>query len=154
VVNQNPVGNPVVVDQIAGTWTFVTPPTVTRVEHKTNEFSQYSLYDGRPAPGDTPFVVITVSADAKGAAESDPENYKVTSSRTYALNGNVAQEWIGNTKTGRGFCELVIKKPGNATGDICHAVAVVKNNDEQKLALSILGSIQWTPNPTAETAPQ
>jgi len=156
IVNEDPTAGTgqVVVEQIAGTWTFVTPPTVTRVERKTSEFSQYSLYNGRPEATDTPFVVITVSADAKGTAETDPETYKVTSSRVYALNGNVAQEWTGNTKTGRGFCELVIKKPGNKPGDICHAMAIVKDSDEQKLALSILGSIKWTPNPTESPANQ
>src|SRR3954447_26447029 len=39
-------------DTIAGTWTFVTPPTVTRVERKTamggGYNSEYTLYNGRP----------------------------------------------------------------------------------------------------------
>jgi hypothetical protein len=148
VVNADPVPGigPVVIEQVTGTWTFVTPPTVTRVERKTDEFSQFSLYNGRPSPGDTPFVVITVSAEPKGIAESDPENYKVANSRVYALNGNVAQEWTGNTKAGRGFCELLIRKPGEKPGDLCHAMAIVKNADEQKLALDILASLKWTPN--------
>jgi len=145
VINDDPTANPDVVDHIAGTWTFVTPPTTTRIERKTPSFSQYSLYNGRPEAADTPFVVVTVSSDAGGTAESDTENYKIAASRTYSLNGNIAQEWTGNTKAGRGFCELVIKKPGDKPGDICHAMAIVKNADEQKLALSILASIKFTP---------
>ena len=52
------------------------------------------------------------------------------------------------TNTGQGFCEMVVRKPGaeGQTGDVCHAMAVVKNEDEQKLALGILASIVWQPN--------
>jgi hypothetical protein len=151
MVNPDPVPGiaPIVVEQVTGTWTFVTPPTVTRVERKTSEFSQFSLYMGRPAAGDMPFVVITVSPESKALAETDAENYKVAASRTYALNGNVCQEWTGNTKNGRGFCELLIRKAGDKPGDVCHALATVKTAEEQKLALEILGSITWTANPNA-----
>lgn len=148
IVNPDPVPGmaPEVVERITGTWTFVTPPTVTRVERKTAEFSQFSLYNGRPAPGDTPFVVITVSPTAQAMAEADTESFRVANSRVYALNGNVAKEWTGNTKTGRGFCELLIRKPGDAPGDLCHALATVRSAEEQTMALEILASIRWTPN--------
>jgi hypothetical protein len=153
LVNPDPVPGiaPQVVEQVTGTWTFVTPPTVTRVERKTSEFSQFSLYMGRPNAGDLPFVVITVSPEQKGLAETDTENYQIANSRTYALNGNVCQEWTGTTKNGRGFCELLIRKPGDRPGDVCHALATVKTTEEQKLALEILGSITWAANPNAAT---
>jgi hypothetical protein len=134
-------------DVTTGTWTFVTPPTVTRVEHKTDNYSQFSLYYGRPEPTDTPFLVITVSNDARGIAESDPDTYRIINQREYALNGNTAHEWTGNTKTGAGFCELLIHKPpGSAgSGEVCHAMAIARTQEERTLALDILASIAWKP---------
>jgi hypothetical protein len=156
IINPTPTGpgGQIVEDVITGTWTFVTPPTVTRVEHKTDNFSQFSLYYGRPGPNDLPFVVITVSNDPRGIAQSDPATYKIANDREYTLNGSIAHEWTGNTKSGSGFCEMLIRKPAGSAGpgEICHAMATVKTEDERKLALDILASIKWTPSgPT--TAP-
>jgi hypothetical protein len=144
-----PGGGVIITQQVVGTWTFTTPPTVTRVERKTAVFDRFSLYTGIPAPTDVPFLVITVSRDRTSVAETEPDNYKVTGKREYVMNGNVAQEWTGQTKNGAGFCELIVRKPGTAgqTGDVCHATALARTEDEQKMALDILGSIVWTPLP-------
>jgi hypothetical protein len=135
--------------QVVGTWTFTVPPTVTRVERKTAEMDQFSLYNGRPQPTDTPFVVMTVGRNRQVTAEGDPATYKVSGQREYTMNGAIVQEWIGLTNTGAGFCEMIVRKPGTAgqTGDVCHAMAIARTEEEQKLALGILGSIEWTANP-------
>jgi len=150
-VNANPIGPGgvlIIDDKVMGTWKFTTPPTVTRVERKTADYDQFSLYNGRPAPTDTPFLVITTTRNRESIAAGDPATYKVAGQREYVMNGVIAQEWTGLTNTGQGFCEMVVRKPGaeGSTGDVCHAMAVVKNEDEQKLALGILGSIVWQPN--------
>jgi len=148
VVQPTPSGIDLPEDEVAGTWTFTVPATVTRVEHKTDAFDEYTLFNGRPGPNDKPFVVITVNKDRGGSAEKDAE-YKVASQRDYTMNGNVVHEWTGQTAAGVGFSELLIRRPGTAgeTGDVCHVLALARNNDEQKLALSILGSIQYTKAP-------
>ncbi len=140
--------NPVVEEVITGTWTFTTPPTVTRVEKRTADYHQFSLYMGRPEPTDKPFVVITVTRDRNSIAANDPATYKVSNQREYVLNGGVAQEWVGLTDVGAGFCEMIVRRPGadGQTGDVCHAIAVARTNEERTLALSILGSIVWTPS--------
>jgi hypothetical protein len=151
IVNPSPVRNPpapVYQDIVTGTWSFTTPPTTTRVERKNGGMSQFSIYMGRPAPEDKPLVVITVSADAKSLAESDPDAYKVKGTRTYALNGNIAKEWTGTTSAGVPFNELVISKPGVEKGDVCHAIAVARTAEERKLAIEILSSITWKANET------
>jgi hypothetical protein len=151
LVNPSPVRNPpapMYQDIVTGTWTFTTPPTTTRVERKNGGMSQFSIYMGRPAPQDKPLVVITVSADAKSLAESDPETYKVTGTRTYALNGNIAKEWTGQTSAGVPFNELMISNPGVEKGDVCHANAVARTSEERKLAIEILSSITWKANET------
>ena len=152
IVNPDPRGadgGVVITDQVVGTWTFTSPPTVTRVERKTADFDRFSLYTGIPAPTDVPFLVITVSRDRASTAEADPGTYQVSGKREYVMNGNIAQEWTGLTKAGAGFCELIVRKPGTAgqTGDVCHAMALARTEDEQKMALAILGSIVWTPLP-------
>jgi hypothetical protein len=146
IVNEDPTPNPAVAlpDQITGTWSFVTPPTVTRVERRNENLAQYSLYLGRPAPDDTPFLVITVSRDPRGIAEGDPATYKIANQRQYTLNGNLAKEWTGNTTAGAGYCELLLTKPAG-TGDVCHAMAIAKTEEQRKLALDILASISWKP---------
>ncbi|MGN6367035.1 MAG: hypothetical protein ACTHN5_02120 [Phycisphaerae bacterium] len=155
MVNENPVGDappsaPGVVDEVTGKWTFTTPSTTTRVERKTGEMEQYSIYAGRPGGGDKPMVVITVappeteSAEGSGSlAEGDPEKYKVTGTRTYTLNGAIAKEWTGRTNEGAAFCELILTRPGGG-GDVCHAMAVARSEGQRKEALGILGSIKWT----------
>jgi hypothetical protein len=154
IVNPSPVRNPpapAFQDIVTGTWTFTTPPTTTRVERKNGGMSQFSIYMGRPGPTDTPLVVITVSSDAKSLAESDAETYKVTGTRTYVLNGNVAKEWTGTTSGGVPFNELLISKPGVDKGDKCHAIAVAKTAEQRKLAVEILSSITWKANETPAT---
>jgi hypothetical protein len=149
MVNEDPVRNPptpVTQDIITGTWTFTTPPTTTRVERKNATFSQTSVYMGRPKPNDTPLVVITVASDAKNVAESDPETYRVSGTRTYTLNGNIAKEWTGLTN-GAAFNELLITRPGSG-GDRCHAIAIARGEEQRKLAIEILGSITWKANET------
>jgi hypothetical protein len=136
---------PLVQEIITGTWTFTTPSTVTRNERKNAQLSEFSLYNGRPRPSDKPFVVITVApADSDGGshAEADPEKFHTSATRQYVLNGNLAKEWSGLTTDGAAFCELIVRRPGEA-GDVCHAVAIAKNTAERKLALDILGSITW-----------
>jgi len=147
VVNRDPTAKAgFMADLITGTWNFDVPKTVTSVEHMTNDMHEYSLFLGRPQPTDKPFMVITVNHNRSVRATSDPE-YKVTNDREYTMNGAIVHEWTGTTSTGAGFSELLLRKPGAAgeTGDVCHAVAAVKNDDEQKLALSILSSLVWKP---------
>ncbi|HEY4329596.1 MAG TPA: hypothetical protein VGN88_07660 [Phycisphaerae bacterium] len=128
-----------------GTWNFTAPRNVTQVERKGGNLDQFSLYNGRPGPSDTPFVLITISRDRKTAVEAEPATYKISDTREYVMNGLVAKEWTGLTDTGAGFCELLVRRPGTAgeTGDFCHAIAVVKTEEERGVALSILGSIVW-----------
>jgi len=152
IVNPDPRGadgGVVITDQVVGTWTFTAPPTVTQVERKTADFDRFSLYTGIPAPADTPFLVLTVTRDRASTVEADTDNYRVSGKREYVMNGNIAQEWTGLTKAGAGFCELIVRKPGPAgqTGDVCHALALARTEDEQKMALAILSSIVWTPRP-------
>ena len=145
VINPSPTGTTlpgVLEPTIRGTWTFTTPTTVTRLEHVTDSYSQYSLYYGRPAPGDTPFVVITVgpAQDEKLPDESGP-----TSERDYVLNGNIAHERVGHLTDGAAFCALSIHRPDDPA-DTCSAVAIAKTSDQRKLALEILASIAWSAN--------
>ena len=153
-----PAAAPAQPPQITGTWTFTVPRTVTRVMKKTGELTQYSLYAGRPAANDTPIVVITVgppsAAPENSVAESDPATYKVTGTRSYVLNGNIAHAWTGTTSTGSAFSELVLTRPGaTATSDVCHAMATARNTAERTEALAILGSITWTPAAPSPGAP-
>ncbi len=152
VVNPNPAGpgEPIVLPvEVTGTWTFTVPRTVTQVEQQEGDVDRFSLYNGRPAAMDTPFVVITVARDQKSIAEGDAATYKISAQRDYAMNGNVVHEWTGLTATGAAFSELMIRQPGAAAGgsgeaaETCHAMAVVKTADEQKTAQGILGSIVW-----------
>ena len=152
ILNPDPRGTDggvVITDRVVGTWTFTTPPTVTRVERKTADYDRFLLYAGIPAPNDLPFLAITVSRDRASTVEDDPDTYRVTGKREYVMNGNIAQEWTGMTKEGAGFCELIVRKPGTAgqTGDVCHAMALARTEDEQKTALAILSSLVWTPSP-------
>jgi hypothetical protein len=134
--------------EVTGIWTFTTPPTVTRIERKNGDIDQFTLYNGQPAPTDTPFLVITVSRSQKSIAEAEPATYKISSQRDYSMNGGLVHEWIGQTSSGAGFCELMIRRPGAAgeTGDLCHAMALARTDEEQKLALAILASIVWKPS--------
>lgn len=138
-------GEPIVVDQVTGTWTFTVPRTVTQVERRSADYHQYSLYNGQPQPTDRPFMIITVSRDRASIAEKEPATYKVSNKREYVINGNIAQEWTGLTDAGAGFCEMIVRRPGTPgrTGDVCHAMALARNEEEQKLALGMLGSITW-----------
>lgn len=151
VVNPSPIapGEPLVLPtEVVGNWDFSAPRTVTQVEHKQGDTDQFLLYMGRPGPTDTPFVVITVAADQKSIAESDPATYKITGQRDYIMNGNVVHEWTGLMAGGAGFSELLIRRPGaqGTTGQTCHAMAVVKTPEEQKVAQPILGSLTWQPS--------
>jgi hypothetical protein len=152
IVNPDPTQTPVappVRQVITGTWTFTTPTTVTRNERRNAQLSEFSLYNGRPSPAATPFVVITVApADADGGshAAADPEKFKTSATREYVLNGNLAREWSGLTSDGSAFCELIVRRPGDAA-DVCHALAIAKTTAERKLALDILGSITWQATP-------
>jgi hypothetical protein len=141
-------GGVVVSDVVRGTWKFDCPANVTQVEHRTGNYDQFSLYLGRPMPQDVPFIVVTVSRDRKSLAEG-AEEYKISGRREYAMNGNIAQEWTGQMSDGAGFCELIVRRPGTTgeTGDVCHVMAVVKNEDQQKAATAILGSINWKAQP-------
>ena len=149
-VNPNPIGpgGVLIVEKVAGSWKFTTPETVTRVEKKTAEMDQFSLYNGVPQPTDLPFLVIQTTRNRASIAEADKGMYKVSNQREYVMNGAIAQEWTGLTSNGAGFCELVVRKPGTEgqTGDVCHAMAIVKTEDERKLALGILESIAWEAN--------
>ena len=148
VVNPPP-GQPLILPvEVTGTWTFTTPTTTTRTERKIGDTDQFSIFDGRPSPTDTPLVVITVARDQKSLAESDPAAYKITNQREYPMNGNLVHEWTGQTTAGSGFSELLISRPGEdlQQGETCHAIAIVKNAAQQKTALAILGSIIWEPS--------
>jgi hypothetical protein len=159
MVNQQPVGEappavPGVQDVITGTWTFTTPPTTTRVERKTADLQQFSIYAGRPAGTDKPFVVITIAppeGDKGSQTEAEPDRFKVSNTRSYTLNGAIAREWTGRTADGSAFCELLLTRPGGG-GDVCHAMAIARSEAQRKEALDILGSISWqaTGAPAAE----
>ena len=132
-------------DVVTGTWEFTTPPTTTRVERKSADLMQYSIYDGRPGGTDKPFVVITVASaegDKGSQAEAEPGHFKVSNTRTYTLNGAIAKEWTGRTMEGAAFCELILTRPGSG-GDMAHAMAVANNEAQRKESLDILGSITW-----------
>lgn len=136
--------------RITGTWTFSAPRTVTETSKKTGEVSQYSLFNGRPAPSDTPIVVITVGPanGDESIAQSDPATYKITGTRSYVLNGNIAKEWTGTASTGAAFSELILHRPGStSTDDVCHAFASARTTEERTIALNILTSLTWTAAP-------
>lgn len=155
VVNPTPVGDstgPTVIEQIKGTWVYTVPPTVTRVDQRTAEFSQASLYNGRPKATDTPFLVIHVGPSGESLVEADKDTYTVTAQRSYVFNGAFVNERQGKTKSGGGFVELIFTKPVGG-GDVCRAVAVAKTAEERKLALDIIHSIVWKANEEAATAP-
>jgi hypothetical protein len=141
-------GGITVTEEVRGTWKFKCPANVTQFERLTGTFDQFSLYMGQPKPNDVPFVVITVGRDRKSLAEGS-EEYKITGRREYAMNGNIAKEWTGQTAAGAGFCELLVRRPGTPgeTGDVCRVMAVVKNAEQQKAATEILGSIVWEEQP-------
>ena len=147
IVNPDPVraGAPAMPGEVVvvGTWTFTTPPTVTRVHRQTVTTDQYSLYNGRPGAGDLPFLVITVSRDRAGVAAGEPGVYRIANQRDFNLNGQVAHEWTGNTNTGAGFCELIVSRGGDAGGDVCHAMGIARTGEEQQLLTEILASIVW-----------
>ncbi len=140
---RGPGGSLVVTEEIRGTWTFTCPATVTQLERKTAEYDQFSLYVGRPGATDKPFVVITVTKDRRTIAPADPAMYTISDQRQYALNGNIAEQWAGTTSDGAGFCEVIARRIGDANGDVCHAMAVSRNEEQRKMALEILGSITW-----------
>jgi hypothetical protein len=128
---------------ITGTWTFTTPPTVTRNKKSSGQFDQYSLYWSQPQPADTPFLTITTAPDVKSLVEASPDQYQIRQSRVYLLNGQPTREYNGYTKDGARFCEILIFR---GSGVQLEAIAIVKGDDQAKTALDILGSITWTPN--------
>ncbi len=144
---RGPGGGVRITEEVAGTWSFTVPQTVTQVERRTNDIHRYSLFSGIPAANDVPFMTITVTRDRTSFTKADPEGYKVANYREFVMNGNIAQEWTGLTSAGAGFCELIIRRPGTAgqTGDVCHAMAHARNDEEQKTAVGILASITWKP---------
>ena len=130
-----------------GNWTFTVPTTVTREERKTAQMDEVSIYMGRPGPNDLPFLVITTSRDRTARCERDTA-FKIQQQRDYSMAGNIVHEWTGLTTAGAGFSELLIRRPGaTETAQVCHAIAIARTEEEQKLALTILGSIVWTPAP-------
>ena len=134
-------------DVVTGTWEFATPPTTTRIERKSADLQQFSIYDGRPSSKDKPFVVITIApadGDKGSQAEAEGGRFKVSNTRTYTLNGAIAKEWTGRTADGAAFCELILTRPGGAS-DVCHAMAIATSEAQRKEALDILGSIAWKP---------
>ena len=159
MVNGQPVGEappsvPGVQDAGTGKWDFTTPATTTRVERKSADLQQFSIYAGRPSGTDKPFVVITVAppeGDKGSQAEAEAGRFKVSNTRTYTLNGAIAKEWTGRTTDGSAFCELILTRPGGG-GDVCHAMAIARSEAQRKEALDILGSIAWQPagTPAAE----
>jgi hypothetical protein len=135
----------VVVTDAPGTWKYTVPASVTQVTRKMQEWERISLFIGIPKATDEPFMVITVGKERESHAEAEKAKYNVTGKREYVMNGNIATEWTGQMNTGAGFCELIVRRPGTAgeTGDVCHALATARNENEQKVALGILGSIGW-----------
>jgi len=134
------------VEEITGTYQFTTPTSVTRIDKVKGDYEQYLLYWGRPAEGDTPFLVLTVGPKIEASSEQADSNLKAENNRIYRLNGLIAKEWTGYTADKKlPFCELVVSHPGK--GNECHAVAVVKNDAQRKVALEVLGSLTWQVNP-------
>ncbi len=135
----------VVVTDAPGVWKYTVPASVTTVTQKMQEWDKISLYIGIPKVTDEPFMVITVGKERESHAETEKAKYTVTGKREYVMNGNIATEWTGQISSGAGFCELIVRRPGTAgeTGDVCHALATARNENEQKVALGILGSIGW-----------
>ncbi|MEI8195952.1 MAG: hypothetical protein WCI73_08600, partial [Phycisphaerae bacterium] len=132
--------------QNTGTYSFVTPPTVTRVKRSTESFEQYQLYDGQPAPSDTPFVVIWVGKDPKAESTLPNTNLKADGTRSYLFNGLMAQEWSGYTADKHlPFVELILTRPGG--GDKLHVVAIPKDPEIRKMTMEILNSIHWQEKP-------
>jgi hypothetical protein len=129
-----------------GNWTYTTPTSVTRDEHKNGTIDEVSFFVGRPGADDLPFLVISTTRDHATRAEHDPA-FKIQQQREYSMNGNVVHEWTGLTATGSGFSELLVRRPGDTAGQeqVCHAIALARTEEEQKLALAILSSITWTP---------
>jgi hypothetical protein len=147
IVVTRPAGAPAEPEEPRGNWTFTVPTTVTREERKTAQMIEVSLYMGRPGPNDLPFLVITTSRDRTARCERDAA-FKIQQQRDYSMAGNIVHEWTGLTTAGAGFSELLIRRPGaTETAQVCHAIAIARNEEEQKLALTILGSIVWTPAP-------
>jgi len=135
---------PAAVEQTMGTYDFVVPPTVTQVKRTTNDFEQYSLYMGRPAPTDTPFLVITVGPRVQLESQQPETKLAAENVRRYSLNGLIATEWTGHTTDHRlPFCEILAAH--GSTGDQLAAVAVARNDEQRKAALDILASITWRP---------
>ena len=131
---------------VAGTYEFTTPTTVTRIDKVKGDYEQYLLYWGRPTERDLPFVVLTVGPKLEVSSEQADSNFKPESNRIYRLNGLVAKEWTGYTVDKKlPFCELVASHPGK--GNELHAVAVVKDEAQRKVALEVLGSLTWKANP-------
>lgn len=129
-----------------GTYTFVTPPTVTSVKRYNNHYEQYQLYEGQPAPTDKPFITMRVGKAEQAECTQPDSQLKFDSQRSYIFNGLITQEWTGYTAdTHYPFVELIMKHPGE--GDKIHVLAVAKNNDIRQSTLTILNSIKWTENP-------
>jgi hypothetical protein len=137
-------GGVVVADE-PGEWKYTVPSNVTQVTRRMADWDRISLYMGAARAMEEPFMVITVGGERASHAETETTKYKVTGKREYVMNGNIAKEWTGQTSTGAGFCELIVRRPGTAgeTGEVCHALATARDEDEQKVALAILGSITW-----------
>jgi hypothetical protein len=114
---------------------------VTRLQRTTGRFDQVTMYQGRPAPSDTPFLVITVAPDAGDARAADA-GLQPTSSRRYIMHGLIVDEWTGYTREGHlPFAQLLIQRPGG--GDELYASAIAKDETQRQLAEAILGSIRW-----------
>jgi hypothetical protein len=138
-------GGGVVITDQPGVWKFACPANVTQVVRKMQEWDRISLSIGMPRATEEPFMTITVGRERESHAETEKAKYTVAGKREYVMNGNIATEWTGQLSTGAGFCELIVRRPGTAgeTGEVCHALATAKNEEEQKIALGILGSITW-----------
>ena len=125
---------PAALDEVKGTYEFTVPGTVTQIKRSTNDFEQYSLYMGRPGPGDTPFLVITVGPHVSVENTQPDSTLRADATRMYGLNGLITHEWTGYTTDRKlPFCELLVSH--DLEGDRLQAVAVAKNAEQRKLAL-------------------
>lgn len=127
-----------------GIYSFTTPDSLTRVKRTTNDYEQYQLFFGRPAPTDLPFLTIRVGKNPEPEVTRQGSVLKANSERTYLHHGLITHEWSGYTADGRyPFVELIMQRPGAEDQDQLHALAVPRSNDMRTLALEVLGSIRW-----------
>ena len=74
-------------------------------------------------------MVLTVSADRKTRTGTDPA-LKSTADREYTMNGNIVHEWTGQPPP-RWLANFIRQTAAGDCGNVCHAVAIARTNDEQ-----------------------